>query len=264
MQNKEALSFVHPDAKIGDNVTIEPFSVVYENVEIGEGTWIGPNVSIMPGSRIGKHCKIHSSAVIGGIPQDLKFQGEESLAILGDYTVVRECVTVNRGTVEKHETRVGSHCLLMAYVHIAHDCIIEDRVILANAVQLGGHVEIGAHAVVGGASAVHQFVKIGPHTMVAGMSKILKDVPPFVTAAREPLRYDGINSRGLRRRDFSNEQIYLIQEIYRTVFQSGLNNSQAIHKLEQEYEPGPERDLILEFIKASAASGRGIIRGHNK
>ncbi len=262
MQNKSPLAYIHQDAIIGDNVTVEPFAAIYQNVEIGEGTWIGPNVSIMPGARIGKNCQIHAGAVIAGIPQDLKFQGEESLAIIGDNTVVRECVTVNRGTIEKQKTVVGSDCLLMAYVHVAHDCIVEDKVILANAVQLGGHVEVGHSAVIGGASVAHQFVRVGAHAMISGACKILKDVPPYVMAGREPLGYDGVNSRGLRRRSFSNEQIHAIQNIYRIIFQKGLNNSQAIAEIENTEIEGEEKVKILDFVKLSVTSGRGLIRGH--
>jgi UDP-N-acetylglucosamine acyltransferase len=262
MQNKQPLSYVHEDAIIGENVTIGPFTTIYENVEIGDGTWIGPNVSIMSGARIGKNCQIHSGAVIAGIPQDQKFAGEDTLAIVGDNTVVRECVTINRGTIDKEKTVVGKNCLLMAYVHVAHDCIIGDNVILANAVQLGGHVEIGYHAVIGGASAAHQFVRVGQHAMISGGSKILKDVPPFVTAAREPMSYDGVNSRGLRRREFTNEQINIIQNIYRIIFQKGLNNSQAIAEIENSEIEGQECKKILEFVKLSVTSGRGLIRGH--
>ncbi|NJO03273.1 MAG: acyl-ACP--UDP-N-acetylglucosamine O-acyltransferase [Bacteroidia bacterium] len=259
MQNN---SFIHPDAKIGQNVTIEPFCTIYDNVEIGDNTWIGPRVSLMPGARIGKNCQIHPGAVIAGVPQDQKFRNEESLAIIGDHTIVREYVTVNRGTVASHQTVIGSQCLLMAYVHIGHDCVIHDRVILANAVQLAGHIEVGYHTVVGGSSAIHQFVKIGEHAMIAGISKVLKDIPHYITVAREPLRYDGINRRGLRRREFSDEQINHIHDIYRIIFQRGLNYSQAIAEVESAISPSEDRDKILDFFKQSAESGRGIIRGY--
>jgi UDP-N-acetylglucosamine acyltransferase len=259
MQNN-SLSYIHPEAKIGDNVTVEPFSAIYENVEIGDGTWIGPNVTIMPGARIGKNCKIHPGAVISNIPQDLKFHGEETVAIVGDNTVIRECVTVNRGTVEKYKTEVGSNCLLMAYVHVAHDCIIKDYAILANSVQLGGHVEVGYHAVMGGTSVVHQFCKIGDHAMVQGGALLRKDVPPFVKAGREPVIYDGVNTTGLKRRNFSLEDIYLIQDIYRLIFQSGYNNTQGIEQLQVQFPSGEIRDKILNFMKISVESGRGTIR----
>lgn len=257
----QPLAYIHPDAKIADNVTIEPFAVIYENVEIGEGTWIGPNAVVMPGARIGKHCQIHPSAVISNIPQDLKFKGEETLAIVGDHTVIRECVTVNRGTVDQHKTEIGKNCLLMAYVHIAHDCIIADNCIFANAVQVAGHVEVGYHAFVGGASAVHQFVKIGAHAMIGGGSLVRMDVPPYVLAAREPLVYEGVNLVGLRRRKFTTKQIQHIQEIYKIVFQSGFNNSQSIPEIEANVENSPEKDEILNFLKDSLNGDRGMIKG---
>ena len=259
MQNN-TLAYIHPDAKIGENVTISPFSYIADNVEIGDGTWIGPNATVMPGARIGKNCEIHPGAVIANIPQDKKFQGEDSLAIIGDNTVIRECATINRGTVANDQTVIGSGCLLMAYVHVAHDCIIGDNVILANATQLGGHVEIGYHAVIGGSAAVHQFVKIGDHTMISGGALVRKDIPPFVKAGREPVVYDGVNTVGLKRRNFDAEQINLIQTIYRLIFQSGFNNSQAIAKIEKEFSSSTERDMILNFMKASVAEGRGTIR----
>ncbi|MDX2303396.1 MAG: acyl-ACP--UDP-N-acetylglucosamine O-acyltransferase [Microscillaceae bacterium] len=263
MQNN-SLSFIHPDAKIGRNVTIGPFTTIYNNVEIGDDTIIGPNVTIYSGARIGQNCQIHTGAVISSVPQDLKFEGEDTVAVIGDHTVIREFVTVNRGTQASKQTLVGSHCLLMAYVHVAHDCIIGDRVILVNAVQLAGHITVGDHAVIGGASAVHQFVSIGAHVMVAGGSMILKDVPPYIMAARKPLRYDGINRRGLRRRSFSNEEIYRIQDIYRIIFQSGLNYSQAIAEVEKSIPDSTEKECIVSFFKKSSTTGRGIIKGIQK
>jgi UDP-N-acetylglucosamine acyltransferase len=254
----QPLAYIHPEAKIAQNVVVEPFSTIYKNVEIGEGTWIGPNVTIMEGARIGRNCKIFPGAVISAVPQDLKFAGEESLAIIGDNTVIRECVTINRGTADRHKTEVGSNCLIMAYVHIAHDCVIGDYCIIANAVQIAGHVEVGEFGIVGGSSAVHQFVKIGPHSMISGGSLVRKDVPPYVKAAREPLSYSGINSIGLRRRGFSNEKINEIQQIYRIMFLSGLHNTAALEKIELELPPTNERDEILYFIRQS---GRGIVKG---
>ncbi|MEO1653734.1 MAG: acyl-ACP--UDP-N-acetylglucosamine O-acyltransferase, partial [Bacteroidota bacterium] len=213
------------------------------------------------GARIGKNCKIHSGSVISSVPQDLKYKGEQTVATIGDNTVIRECVTINRGTMANGDTNIGKNCLLMAYVHVAHDCIIHDNVILVNAVQLAGHIEVGYHAVIGGSSAIHQFVSIGEHVMISGGSMILKDVPPYVMAARMPLRYDGINRRGLRRRNFSNEQIYHIQDIYRIIFQSGLNNTQAIQEVSKSVEVSEERDKIIAFFQRSAESGRGVIKG---
>ncbi len=255
----QPLAYVHPQAQIADNVVIEPFVTIHKNVEIGEGTWIGSNVTIMPGARIGKNCRIFPGAVISAIPQDLKFGGEETLAVVGDGTTIRECVTINRGTNAMGKTQIGENCLLMAYTHVAHDCIIGDHVILANAVQLAGHIEVGDHAIIGGMSAVHQFVKIGMHVMISGGSLVRKDVPPFSKAAREPLSYEGVNSVGLRRRGFSADKIAEIQEIYRILYLRGLNNSKAIHKIEAEMPATKERDEILTFIRES---DRGIMKGY--
>lgn len=254
----QPLAYIHPEAKIADDVVIEPFATIHKNVEIGEGTWIGPNVTIMEGARIGANCKIYPGAVISATPQDLKFEGEETIAIIGDNTVIRECVTVSRGTADKYRTEIGKNCLLMAYVHVAHDCIIGDNCILANGVQLGGHVSVEDFAIIGGLSAVHQFVKIGAHVMISGGSLVRKDVPPYTKAAREPLTYCGINSVGLRRRGFSNERIGEIQEIYRQVFFRGLNNSKAVDRIELEMPASKERDIIINFIRSS---DRGIMKG---
>lgn len=255
-----SLAFIHPEAKIASGVTIEPFAYVDKNVEIGEGTWIGPHAVLMPGTRIGRSCKIFPGAVIGSIPQDLKFQGEETTVEIGDQTVVRECVTISRGTKAKYKTVVGNHCLIMAYVHLAHDCHVGNHCILVNAVQVAGHVSINDWAIVGGSSSVHQFVRIGSHVMVAGGSLVRKDVPPFTKAAREPLSYSGINSIGLRRRGYSSETINEIQEIYRIVYFKGLNNSNAIESIEKEISPSAERNQIIDFIKDSE---RGIMKGYN-
>lgn len=254
----QPLAYIHPQAKIAENVVIEPFAMIHKNVEIGEGTWIGSHVTIMEGARIGKNCKIFPGAVISGVPQDLKFKGEETTAVIGDNTVIREFVTVSRGTTDKHTTVVGKNCLIMAYVHIAHDCVIGDNVILVNAVQLAGHVQVEDFAIVGGASVVHQFVRIGSHVIIAGGSLIGKDVPPFSKAARDPLRYCGINSIGLRRRGFTNDQINSIQDVYRVLYIKGHNTSKAIEILEIDFPPSKERDEILNFIRSS---DRGIMKG---
>jgi UDP-N-acetylglucosamine acyltransferase len=254
----QPLAYIHPQAKIAPNVVIEPFSTIHKNVEIGEGTWIGSNVTIMEGARIGKNCKIFPGAVISSVPQDLKFGGEETIAVIGDNTVIREYVTISRGTTDKHKTEIGSNCLLMAYVHVAHDCIIGNNCIIVNAVQVAGHVQIDDFAIIGGSSAIHQFVKVGAHAMIAGGSLIRKDVPPFTKAAREPLSYCGINSIGLRRRGFSSEKINEIQEVYRIIYLSGLNNTKALDKIELELPPSKERDEVLNFIRSS---DRGIMKG---
>lgn len=256
---KQPLAYVHPDAKIADNVVIDPFVTIDKDVVIGEGTWIGPNVTIMAGARIGKNCKVFPGAVISAIPQDLKFDGEKTTAEIGDGTVVRECVTVNRGTKDRFKTEVGRNCLIMAYAHIAHDCNIGDNCILANSVNLGGHVTIGDYAILGGLTAVHQFVNIGSHAMISGGSLVRKDVPPFVKAAREPLAFAGVNSIGLRRRGFDNKKINDLQEIYRLLFLKGYNNSQALEYIEREMPASKERDEIILFVKNAP---RGIMKGY--
>ena len=254
------LSHIHPEAKIAENVTIEAFCSIAADVVIGEGTWIGPNSTIMAGARIGKNCRIFPGAVISAEPQDLKYQGEPSTATIGDNTIIRECVTINKGTrLDRNDTNIGRSCVLMAYTHVAHDCVIRDHVILANAVQMAGHVHIGEYAFIGGTTAIHQFVKIGAHSMISGGSLVRKDVPPYVTAARDPLSYAGVNSIGLRRRAFSNDKIREIQDIYRIFYLSGLNNTEALDKIKMELNPSAERDDIIKFIEAS---NRGMMRGN--
>jgi UDP-N-acetylglucosamine acyltransferase len=253
------LAHINENALIGDNVTVDPFTVIHEDVEIGEGSWVGSNVTIFPGAKIGKNCKIFPGAVISAVPQDLKFQGEHSTVEIGDNTTIRECVTISRGTLDKRTTQVGSNCLLMAYVHIAHDCIIGNNVIIANSVQVAGHVYIDDWAIVGGSSAVHQFVKIGMHSMISGGSLVRKDVPPFTKAAREPLSYAGVNSLGLRRRGFSSEAISHIQEVYRYLFLNSLNNSRALEEIEINLPATKERDEIVNFIRSSE---RGVMKGY--
>ncbi len=254
----QPLAYIHPEAKIADNVVIEPFVTIYKNVEIGEGTWIGPNVTIMEGARIGKGCKIFPGAVISGIPQDLKFDGEETTAEIGDYTTIRECVTINRGTKDRWKTVVGKNCLIQAYSHIAHDCVVGDNCIFSNSSTLAGHITVGDYVVLAGMVAVHQFVSIGSHSFIAGGTLVRKDVPPFVKAAREPIAYVGINSVGLRRRGFSSEEINEIQDIYRTLFVKHNNLSKALGIIETEYNPTEIRDEILDFIRSS---NRGVMKG---
>ncbi len=255
------LAYIDSKAKIGKNVTIEPFATIFGDVEIGDGTWIGPNSTIMDGARIGKNCRIFPGAVISGIPQDLKFIGEKTITQIGDNTTIREAVTINRGTKSKGKTTVGSNCLLMAYVHIAHDCIVEDNAIIVNSVQVAGEVEIGEYAVIGGSSAVHQFVRIGKHSMISGGSLVRQDVPPFVTAAHEPMSFVGVNSTGLRRRNFDNERINAIQEAYRFLFQSKLNRKNALEKIKAEIESNEDIISIINFVEGST---RGIIKGYKK
>jgi len=255
----QPLSYIHPDAEIADNVVIEPFVNIAKNVKIGEGCWIGPNVVIMEGTTIGKNCKIFPGAVIGAFPQDLKFKGEKSYVKIGDNTTIREFCTINRGTAAKGQTTIGENSLLMAYVHVAHDCIIGNSCIITNNVNLAGEVVIEDFAVIGGMVAIHQFVHIGCHTMIGGGALVRKDVPPYVKAAREPLSYIGVNSIGLRRRNFSNEKINEIQTIYRVLYQKGFNNAQALEYIEAELPASRERDEIILFVKNAK---RGIMKGY--
>lgn len=256
--NISPLAIVSPEAKIGEGVEIGPFCIVEENVEIGDGTKLLSGAILRYGARIGKDCTIHPYAVIGGEPQDLKFKGEDSVAVVGDRTTIREYATISRGTASKGYTKVGSDVLLMAYAHIAHDCEVGDRVIIGNASQVAGEVEIDDQAILGGGTLVHQFVHIGAHAMIQGGTKVTKDIPPYTLIGREPAMYCGINIVGLRRRNFSKEQIFLINDIYRTLYNRGLNNTKAIEVIEEEYEEVPEKRLILDFLRSSQ---RGIVRG---
>jgi UDP-N-acetylglucosamine acyltransferase len=246
---------------VAPNVVIEPFVTIDKNVVIEEGTWIGSNVTIMEGARIGKNCRIFPGSVISAIPQDLKFAGEETIVKIGNNTTIREFVTINRGTKASFETVIGDNCLLMAYVHIAHDCVVGNNAILANAAQLAGHITIDDWAIVGGMVAIHQFVHIGSHTMISGGSLVRKDIPPYTKAAREPLSYVGVNSIGLRRRGFSAEVINQVQDIYRLIYLRGYNVSQAVELIEADLPATPERDEILSFINNSS---RGIMKGYSR
>ena len=255
------LSVIHPEAKIGENVHIGPFTTIERNLVIGDNTWIGANVSIMEDVTLGENCKVYQGAILGSPPPDLKFENEESVLEIGDNVIIREYCTINMGTIANHKTVIGNNTLLMAYVHVAHDCIIGNNCILANNVNLAGHIEVGDFAILGGLTAVHQFVKIGEHAFIGGGSLVRKDVPPYVKAGREPLSYVGINSVGLRRRDFSADKIREIQNIYRLLYQKNYNNTQASELIEAEMEATPERDEILQFIKNSH---RGIMKGYFK
>ena len=255
----QPLAYVHPSAKIADNVVIDPFVTIHADVVINEGTHVMSGAVIFRGTRIGKNCKIFPGASIGAIPQDLKYEGEDTFTEIGDNTTIREYVTINKGTSASGSTKVGNNVLLMAYVHLAHDCVVGDNSILANSVQVAGHVEIGEWAILGGAALVHQFVHIGKHVMVSGGSLVRKDVPPYTKAAREPLSYEGTNSIGLRRRGFSNEKIAEIQDIYRTLFVKSSNTTKALKLIEADFSPSPERDEIIAFIKAS---DRGVMKGY--
>lgn len=254
-------TYIHPNAKLATNVKIDPFSVIHQNVEIGSGTWIGSNVTIMEGARIGSNCRIFPGAVIAGIPQDLKYEGENTTVIIGNNTTIREFVTINRGSKDKWTTKVGDNCLIMAYSHIAHDCIIGNNCIMSNNCQIAGHVSIGDHTILAGMTAVHQFVQIGQHAFVAGGSLVSKDVPPYIKAGRTPLSYAGVNSVGLKRRGFTLERINHILDIYRIIYNKNLNTTQALNFIEEELAATDERDEIVTFIRES---GRGIIKRFSK
>jgi UDP-N-acetylglucosamine acyltransferase len=251
------LAFVHPDARLGKDVIVEPFAYISGNVIIGDGTWIGPGAIIMDYARIGSNCRIFPSAVISGIPQDLKFRGEESTAEIGNNTTIRECVTVNRGTAAVGMTVVGNNSLLMAYSHIGHDCIVGNNCIIGNSCSLAGEVNVDDWAILSGGTLVHQFARIGGHVMIGGGSKVRTDVPPFVKADRDPLSYLGLNSVGLTRRGFPKERIDEIHSIYRAIYQNGMNISQALDHVEKEFISSPDKEYILGFIRKSE---RGIIR----
>ena len=251
-------NFINEKAIIGKSVKIEPFSFIDENVIIGNNCWIGNNVTIYSGARIGNNVKIFPGAVISAIPQDMKFDGEETVVEIGDNTIIRECATINKGTIDTNKTIIENDCLIMAYVHIAHDCIVKKNSILVNAVQIGGHSIIDEHAIIGGGSVIHQFTKIGKYSMTAGGSVIRKDVPPYCKAGKNPLKYMGINSIGLKRKGFSKDVIDNIQEIYRILYFDGLNNSEASSKISNDIIDSNEKSEILDFI---SKSDRGLIKG---
>ena len=252
-----SLSVVHPNAKIGKDVVIGPFVTIDDNVEIGDGTVIDSNAVIMSGARIGKNCHIHSSAVVSGTPQDLKFKGEDSVAIIGDNTIIREFATIHRGTASKGKTVVGSNCLIMAYCHVAHDCVVGDHVIMSNTVQIAGEVVVGDWAVLGGGALIHQFTCIGQHVMLQGGSLVNKDLPPYIMAGRLPISYEGVNSVGMLRRGFTRDQVHHIQDVYRMLYQSNLNISDALQRITEEIPQTAERDSIVEFVRNSK---RGVVR----
>ena len=251
------LAYIHPDAIIGKDVTIEPFAYIDKNVVIGDGTWVGPNATVLYGARIGKDCRIFPSAVVSGIPQDLKFKGEDSITIIGDRTSIREGATVHRGTASKGKTVVGNDCLLMEYTHVAHDCVLGDHIIIGNTAGLAGEVHVDDWAIISAGTLVHQFVHIGPHVMIGGGSLARIDVPPFVLADREPLSFMGVNKVGLSRRGFDKERIENIHEIYRIIYLRKMNITQALETIEKEIAPSEDRDLILNFYRNSE---RGVIR----
>jgi len=253
----QPLSFVHPDAQLASNVVVDPFVTIDKNVKIGAGTHICSNVTIFENVTIGENCTIFPGAVIGAIPQDLKFKGEKTEVIIGNNCNIRECVTIHRGTASKGKTVIGNNCLIMAYCHVAHDCFLGNNIIMSNAVQLAGECHVDDFAVLGGGSLVHQFTHIGRHVMLQGGSRVNKDLPPYIMAGRDPITYAGTNSIGLRRRGFTNDQINNIQDIYRLIFNSGLNTTDAVERIMTELPASAERDEIMLFIRDSS---RGILK----
>lgn len=254
-----ATSVVSSNARLGENVTIGPFCIVEDDVEIGSNTVLKSHVVVADGARIGSDVTIHPYAVIATAPQDLKYRNERTLAIIGDRTVIRESVTINRGTISSGKAEVGSDCLIMAYVHIAHDCVVGSNVIMANGVQLGGHVDIGDWAIIGGLTGIHQFCRIGPHTMIGACSRVVKDVPPFTLAGKEPLAIEGVNAIGLRRRGYDASTIEAIDSFYHLLLRTGLNTSDGIARYEQMHEH--INDAVASCIEFICSSKRGIYRG---
>jgi UDP-N-acetylglucosamine acyltransferase len=253
-----SLAFIDPKAQLGEGVTVEPFATVYGDVIIGDGTWVGSGAVIYDGARIGKNCRIFNGASVSAIPQDMKFSGEETTLEIGDNTTVREFATLNRGTRARGKTTIGNNCLLMAYVHVAHDCKVGNNVIIVASSGIAGEVELGDWVTLGGATVVHQFVRIGNHAFLGGGSKVRMDVPPFIKADREPLAYMGLNSVGLERRGFTKEKLHELHEIYRAYYNMGMNGTKALEYIESNFGSTPERDYILQFIRSTA---RGVIRG---
>lgn len=250
-------AIVSSKAELAESVIVEPYAIIEDDVIIGEGTHIGPHTLIANGARIGKNCKIHKGAVVSTAPQDLSYKGEQTFFELGDNSTIREFCTLNRGTTKQHgKSSVGSNCLLMAYVHVAHDCIIGNNVIIANSVQMAGHVTIHDFSIIGGLTAIHQFVNIGTHTMVGGHFRIPKDIPPYIIAGGWPVSFERLNVIGLRRRGFTKDALDALNEAYRILYLSKNNVSQGVQKIKETMSVTPEIQSVLDFI---AASKRGII-----
>lgn len=254
----DSRAIVSPKAQLGDNVAIGPNSIVEDDVIIGSDTRIASNVLVASGTRIGKECRVHHGAVLGTVPQDLKFKGESTTLEIGDHTTIREYATLNRGTLESMKTSVGSHCFIMAYTHIAHDSDVGNHVILANSVNMAGHVVIEDYVIIGGVTPIHQYVRIGRHSMIGGGFRVPKDVPPYILAGQEPMVFQGLNIVGLKRRNFPMETIDLLEKAYRTLYQSHLNVTQAVERIKAELPKTEEIQYVLDFI---ANSKRGIIGG---
>lgn len=255
--NIHSTAIVSPKAHLGNNITIGPYSLIEDDVVIGDNCNIGQHVVIYNGARLGKDIKIFQGASVSNCPQDLKFANEETLFEVGDGTTIREFATLHRGTIESGSSKVGKNCLLMAYTHVAHDCIVGDNVILANLVQLGGHVEVDDWVIIGGAAVVHQFEKIGKHAMIGGGYRVTSDVPPYILAAGEPLKFTGLNSVGLRRRGFSNDEIQKLKDIYNIIYGKKYNLSQAKEQIKLRFEDDEHASEVLRFLDNSK---RGITR----
>ena len=260
MANIHPLATVHPNAKLGENVEVGPYAYIEEHVEIGEGSKILPHATIFNYVKMGKNCTVFPGAVVGAVPQDLKFDGEVTYVEIGDNVNIRECATINRGTMASGRgvTKIGSNVLLMSYTHVAHDCTVGNNCILVSYVGIAGETDVDDWAIIGGSTVAHQFSRVGTHAMVGGGSKINKDVPPYVLCGREPLSFAGINIVGLRRRGFTSDQIYNIKNMYEVIYGSGLNTTDALAKIETEFPQSVERDTIVTFIRNSK---RGIIKG---
>ena len=252
------LAVVDPRAQLGKGVIVEPFAVIEANSVVGDYTHIHNGAVVKSGARVGSHCHIHSYAILADVPQDLKFKGEETTLEIGDRTTIREFATIHRGTASKGVTRIGSNCLIMAYVHVAHDCCLGNHIIMGNTTQLAGEVQVDDYANISGGVLIHQFVRIARNVMVQGGSRINKDIPPYSLVGRDPIIFCGINYVGLRRNAFTNEQIFVINEVYRLLYQSGLNTSDALQRIEITFPASVERDQILSFVRSSS---RGIVRG---
>ena len=254
--NIHPTAIVDKNAFLGKNVKVGPFTIIDESVEIGDNVEIGPNVLIRKYTSIGNNCNIFNGAVIGEIPMDLKFSGEKSKLVIGDRTTIREFSTIHRGTKDRGITQIGSDCLIMAYGHVAHDVIIGNNVIVSISVNIAGHVEVDDYAIIGGWPPVHQFCKLGEHAFIGGGRLILQDIPPYILATGEPLKYSGINSVGLRRRSFNLEARKKIKRVYSIIYQSDCNLTQAVDRIKNEFEESDEVNTILKFIERS---DRGLI-----
>jgi UDP-N-acetylglucosamine acyltransferase len=257
MIEQHPTAIISKKAEIGENVKVGPFSIIEDDAIIGDNCQIDSGVVVYSGVRLGKNIKISHGAAIGGPPQDLKYAGEKTELHIGDNTVIREFAALNRGTVAHGKSEIGKNCLIMAYAHVAHDCLVGDNAILVNSVQMGGHVEIGDWAILGGCSLIHQFCHVGEHAMVGAGFKVAQDILPYSLNAGYPLRCMGLNLIGLRRRGFSNETINTLKLLFRYLMSSKLNTSQALAIIDKEIEKTPEVLRVLDFIKKSK---RGVIK----